>query len=802
MRKMLRLCKKGLIPFLYLAIGVLIVGGCATTMNQEASEKAKAPVIESMRVIPSPEQTMIEVNCTGTPPYTAYKLFDPPRVILEIRGLRGSNLPLTTTVNSGNVQDIKFEEDMNAPMTTKALVTLAGPSEYAVESTDSTIRLILKPEKKVPEVAASPSQAASPFQPESKQDTQTVTPSEPRIFFKDKPSVNQILGVDFTMLEQGKSRVIVTTDKRVRYELDQDEPKNLVLKIHDTTIPPLIMRRMESQYFSGVVERVKASLDPTRSGVSVAILLREKVPFHVRQTDTAISIDFDRTSVKPPEKKIVPLQLSEARTPDQEPIRAIPSPLPAVEDSMKPDDRMVAPLVVSKPVPSPLSQEIPGAPKRYTGAPMTMDFLNADVTNILRLIGEVSNLNIVWGPDVKGTVSMRLKDVPWDQALDLILENNNLAKRPVGNVIWVTTKAQLSQIEAEERRKIEQYEAKLEAERKKAIQEREKEKELEPLVTEYLPVDFAAASEIMSLLTMSEQGKTRGGKITVDARTNTIIVTDIASNVQKAKGIVKQFDTPVKQVMIEARIVDASDDFTRDLGIKWNNFQIQKRSEVGVPFTNFAPPSLTSPTPGNPGGYPPDGSLTSPGFSSVAPGNWLPNLGLVFSSLSASGLTAAVLDAKLALSETEGTSKIISAPKVVAMNGKPATISRGDSIIIPATENVASTTIDATLSLTVTPTVSYNNFISLDIAVTDDNAPSALRINKKSINTKMLVKSGDTVVLGGIYKETDSTNEGGIPVLRRMPFVGWFFKAQSKTINKTELLIFLTPTVLPSVGKT
>jgi type IV pilus assembly protein PilQ len=180
----------------------------------------------------------------------------------------------------------------------------------------------------------------------------------------------------------------------------------------------------------------------------------------------------------------------------------------------------------------------------------------------------------------------------------------------------------------------------------------------------------------------------------------------------------------------------------------------------------------------------------------------VPNLGLVFSSLSASGLTASILDAKLALSEQEGKLTIISAPKVVAMNGKPATISRGDSIIIPATENVASTTIDATLSLTVTPTVSYNNFISLDIAVTDDNAPTATRINKKSINTKMLVKSGDTVVLGGIYKETDSLNETGIPILRRMPFVGWLFKAQAKNVLKTELLIFLTPTVLPSVGKT
>ena len=174
--------------------------------------------------------------------------------------------------------------------------------------------------------------------------------------------------------------------------------------------------------------------------------------------------------------------------------------------------------------------------KDYKGAAMTMDFVNADVTNILRLIGEVSNLNIVWGPEVKGIVSMRLKDVPWDQALDLILDNNNLAKREQGNVIWVTTKAQLAQIEAEERRKIQEFEAKIEAERKKIIQEKEKERELEPLLTEYIPVDFAKASEIMPLLTISETGKSRGGKLSMDSRTNTIIFTDIASNVEIAKG--------------------------------------------------------------------------------------------------------------------------------------------------------------------------------------------------------------------------------------------------------------------------
>ncbi|MCJ7593999.1 MAG: hypothetical protein MUO52_04410, partial [Desulfobacterales bacterium] len=291
-----------------------------------------------------------------------------------------------------------------------------------------------------------------------------------------------------------------------------------------------------------------------------------------------------------------------------------------------------------------------------------------------------------------------------------------------------------------------------------------------------------------------------GAKMSVDARTNTIIITDIGSSVKTSKEIIKEFDTPVKQVMIEARIVDATDAFTRDLGIQWDQFQIQKKSTTGAAFTTFGGTPSTV-TPADPSGFTSGGRLTSPTFTSNTPTGWSPNMGLVFSKLSGSGLTATILDAKLALSETEGTAKVISAPKVIAMNGQSATISRGDSIIIQATENVASTTLDATLSLTVTPTVSFNNYITLDVQVTDDSAPSSSRLLKKSINTKLMVKTGETVVIGGIYKEDKGDDESGIPGLRRIPFLGWLFKAQSKRITKSELLIFLTPTVLPSLVK-
>jgi len=484
----------------------------------------------------------------------------------------------------------------------------------------------------------------------------------------------------------------------------------------------------------------------------------------VDQTDSGICIDFGPTPVKHPEKKIVPVKLVELEK------------VSSTDTGMKREA-----LKVSKRE----RTMIPGlGTRKYKGAPMTMDFVNADATNILRLIGEVSNLNIVWGPDVKGMVSMRLKNVPWDQSLDLLLANNDLGMRRQGNVIWVTTKAKIQKIEAEERKKIEEAEARLEAERKRRLAEREQAKKLEPLITEYFPVDFSDVNELKEHIFLSERGS-----VSVDNRTNTIIMKDIASNIEEARKIIKRFDMPVKQIMIEARIVDAGTDFVRDLGIQWTqDTSYQHRTDTSVDFLDQDLTGDTVLTAGN--------ALYGGAFSTNAPADWAPNMDLIIGSLTGNALGFLSLDARLALAETERQAKVISAPKVIASNGQEATISRGDVIIIPATENVESTTLDANLSLTVTPTVSYNDYITMVVEVTDDWAPSTSRLFTKLVQTSLMVKSGDTVVIGGIYKQDNSEEESGIPSLRKIPFLGRLFKAQRKNVSKSEMLIFLTPTVL------
>lgn len=604
-----------------------------------------------------------------------------------------------------------------------------------------------------------------------------VTESEPRILFEPtKSDLIQVLGIDFTMLGQGKSRLTITTDKKAAYDMDRMGDKDLVLRLHDTTIPSLLLREVDTTHFKTALNNVKPSFSSENKEVSIALSLREMTPFIIKQTENGLAIDFDETSIKPPDMKIVPLNLTEAQT------RTLSAPAAQTAGAGVISGAAVAP-----------------GQRGYTGERMHLEFVNADITYILQLIYEVSGENIIWDPAIKGkTVSMTLKDVPWDEALDLVLDSNDLGKMYRGdNIIWISTKDKIDKFVAQEQAETKRRQQEEQEARKKVTEEKTQALEEAPLITEYLPVDFAKADEIKPHIVLSESGKKRGGNLSIDTRTNTIIMTDIAQSIETARKTIKQFDTPVKQIMIEARIVDATDKFSRDLGIRWN--ADTENSDFNISSAGGAIADVQ----GTGAGYINDngdggGSLIGGNFSTNAPGGWANNLGLYFGRLTSNGLGILSLDASLAIAESNGTAKTLSAPKVIAREGTSATIKSGDKIIIPATENVASTTLDATLSLSVTPTsVSYNDFITLEVEVTDDKAPSSTLVTTKAITTTLMVKSGETVVIGGIIKESETDDIAGIPVLKDIPGLGWLFKAKKKQKTKTELLIFLTPTVLP-----
>ncbi len=605
------------------------------------------------------------------------------------------------------------------------------------------------------------------------------TESAPRIFFKPSSStVGQILGIDFSMLPQGKSRLTVTTNKKVTYELDRVDINRLSLQIHDSEISnELLLKYIDTTEHQTALEKIKPIFDKENNKVKLDITMREVVPFHINQSDDNIVIDFEKISSKIAEKKIIPLNLVEA---EMKNLSAVAEPKTGQQAEIQAFS--------------------PSVDKKFKGEPLGLVFDNADVTHILKLINEVSKENIIWDPEIKGKkVSMILNDVPWDEALELILKNNELSKRYVGqNIVWITTKQKMAQILAEEEAEAMKMEQKLEQERQKLVDQAKRQEDDSPLVTEYLPVDFAKADIIKEHVIVSKRGNVR-----IDTRTNTIIITDTAASIEEAKKIVKQFDTPVKQIMIEARIVEATDDFTRDLGVKWNGgTEVNRTIEDEHPITG-GPVLVVEGT----GTIADRSDLTNGNtyggtFSTNSPAaNW-GNLGLNFARITSSNMGFFALDATLALAESTGKAKTISAPKVIAQEGSEAKISSGEIIKIAATENVSSEDFPAELSLSVTPSsVSFNDYITLNVDVSDDQRVADNRKTTKTISTTLMVKSGETIVIGGIIKEKENESIEGVPVLKDIPGLGWLFKAKRKQLNKTELLIFLTPNVIPSPVK-
>ena len=750
---------------------VFLLGACAATSKKSEAptkERLAQAVIQKVKVRSFGGQvTLVEVVSDKPAPYTAFKLVDPPRIVLDIKAIAKEGLAPPVSQQDPNVKEVQILPQGSGAASTRIEVLLERPVDYKIleEGNVVTISLMAKEAKTA---------SAGPQKLEAQK---KVTPHEPRIFFEPRPSpLNQVLGVDFTLLERGKSRLIITTDKKTPYKLLRKGPKTLVLELENATIPSLLQRHLDATHFEGVVDKVKATRLEAEKKVALAIELKEMVPFHITHTDKEIRIDFAPTRIKPPEKRLVPLTVAETtgrtkNAPANTKARAATAVIHNSSSNKK-------------------------VKKKYTGAPMTMDFVNADVTDILRLIGEISNLNIIWGPEVKGKVSMRLKNVPWDQALDLVLQNNDLGMRREGNVIWISTKAKIKQIEEEERKRLEDLEK-----RRQEQQKRLKEmKELEPVFTEYITINYVEVENIKKVI--EETVKSPRGKITIDKPSKTIIMTDTASKLKEARELAARLDKPTKQVMIEARIVEASTSFSRNLGIQWSS-QVQRRNDTDISWSGtppWAPQNVES-------NYPSGSTLYSPNFSTNHP-NFTGNLGLLLTTLTGSGLTGAFVNAQIALAESEGDLNILNAPKIVTQDTVTATIQQGTKIVLPsgtdANGNKTYQMVDASLKLEVTPHITPNNMVILDVSISDDFPDYAnargenVPIVTKSAKTTMMVASGDTVIIGGIFKETKGITETGQPWLKDIPIIGWLFKNKSWTDERRELLIFLTPRVLPS----
>ena len=401
----------------------------------------------------------------------------------------------------------------------------------------------------------------------------------------------------------------------------------------------------------------------------------------------------------------------------------------------------------------------------YKGKKISLDFQDIEVRRVLQLLADFTGTNIVAADTVQGNITLRLKDVPWDQALDLILKTKNLDKRGSGDVIWIAPSAEI---------------AKYEEDQAKDYQQSIK---LAPLQTEYIQLNYARAKDVLNLVKNDDDKKntensflSERGRIVTDDRTNTVVISDTADKVNQMKNLLSQLDVPVQQVVVEARIVRATKSFSNELGVKWG---LSKPSN-GSSWNN--------------GTYTTNAGLGVDLGTTASYGNV--SLGLL-------RLGSSVLDLKLQASQSDGDTEVLSTPKIMTGDKQEAMIRSGVQIPYQTTNgNYGTTTTfqDAVLELKVVPSITPDGKVQMKLNISKDakgeltDAGYAIDTNK--LNTNVLVNDGETVVLGGLYEDSSNNTVNKVPLLGDIPGVGHLFKNKVSKNSKNELLMFITPRIV------
>jgi len=427
---------------------------------------------------------------------------------------------------------------------------------------------------------------------------------------------------------------------------------------------------------------------------------------------------------------------------------------------------------------------------RFRGEKLSLNFQDIEIRSVLQLIADFTDLNLVASDTVAGRITLRLKNVPWDQALEIIMRTKGLDKRLIGNVLSVAPAAELQAREQLE------------------LEARQQLSELAPLRTEFIEVKYASAAEIFALFQSggSEEGGGEGvisprGSVIVDERTNSIIITETTDRINSFRQVLDRLDVPVRQVLIEARIVTATSSFGESLGVRWGSLGFRHYDD-GETFGHFGGSLTTLDEIKDANNAQGDDS----GFSYNSEDNLVVDLGAGGAATTfAFGVVGEdyLLDMELSALETEGRGEVIARPKVITADKQSASIQSGDQIPYQEASSSGATStqfVDAVLGLTVTPRITPDDRIIMDLEVNQDSIGAVFNgipsIRTNSIETQVLVNNGETIVLGGVFQTVSSEGITKTPVLGDLPWLGHFFRNKTKSDDKQELLIFITPRLI------
>lgn len=422
---------------------------------------------------------------------------------------------------------------------------------------------------------------------------------------------------------------------------------------------------------------------------------------------------------------------------------------------------------------------------KYTGERLSLNFQDIEVRAVLQLIADFTGLNVVTSDTVAGSVTLRLKNVPWDEALDIILRTKGLAKRQIGDVLMIGPTEEMA------------------AREKLELQARQQVQDLAPIRAEYIAVNYAKAIDIAALLKTEKNSMlSHRGTVSVDERTNTLLVQDTLDKLEEVRALVLRLDVPVRQVLIESRIVFANDDFEDELGVNLASAaKFRPGNEPVVGFTGDMPGADAIAQGAAPASIPLvdrlNVNLLGTGLPSGATG--AAQFGLSIARLPG----GTILDLELLALENEGLGKIVASPRLITSNQQQAYIESGEEIPYQEASSSGATSVSfkkAVLRLEVIPQITPDDHIILDLKVNQDSrgvvTAGVPSINTRQMSTKVLVANGETVVLGGIYQQNKQQTKMQVPFFGKLPLVGWMFKNETNSDQRNELLIFVTPKII------
>lgn len=634
-----------------------------------------------------------------------------------------------------------------------------------------------------------------------------VINNPPRIAL-DFPNTANKLGKNAVVAEEGALRSVnvVQAGSRTRMVINLSRPAAYETRVEGKTLL-VTLQTQEGAKTTNITTRfaepqpgeqahsvrdIDFRRGANNEGRIVTDLSDTAVGIDIRKQGKDIVVDIGSTSLPPNlERK---LDVTDFGTPVQtvdtfrqgQGVRMVISPKGNWEYSAYQTDRQF--VVEVKAAPDDGGKPALGAGKGFTGEKLSLNFQNVEVRAVLQVIADFTGFNIVTSDSVSGNLTLRLKDVPWDQALDIILQSKGLDMRRSGNVIWIAPRDELATKE------------KLELEARQQISD------LEPVHTERFPMKYQKAADVQKILSDPTQKiLSKRGSVVVDPRTNSLFVQDTPTKLEDIRKLVDQIDIPVKQVLIDARIVEATDDFSKNLGAKLGVHDMQSRPDPasgnGNVWTNVSgsidvtgfQTGQVSTTPNLNQSY--SVNLPAAGIGGFNPGS------IAFSIFHAN--TTRFLNLELSALEADGNGKIISNPRVVTADQVEATIEQGTEIPYQQATSSGATSVSfkkATLSLKVKPQITPDDNVIMDLKVNKDSrgaeTTSGPAIDTKQVSTQVLVENGGTVVIGGIYTQDKRDTVTKVPFLGDVPVVGFLFKNRTSRDNKTELLIFVTPKIV------